>query len=80
MAHEPDIRARIRNVAARAAFTQPQRRVVSVGRQGNVLEVLTTSQKLAHRIVQELKKVFRGSTAYHSSDDGTLLARWLRER
>ena len=80
VAHEPDIRARIRNVAARAAFTQPQRRVVSVERQGDVLEVLTTSQKLAHRIVHELKKVFRGSAAYHWSDDGTLLATWRRER
>ena len=80
VAHEPDIRARIRNVAARAAFTQPQRRVVAVERQGDVLEVLTTSQKLAHRIVHELKKVFRGSTKYHWSDDGTLLATWQRER
>jgi hypothetical protein len=80
VAHEPEIRARIRNVAARAAFTQQQRRVVSVERQGDVLEVLTTSQKLAHRIVHELKKVFRGSTKYHWSDDGTLLATWQRER
>jgi hypothetical protein len=80
VAHEPEIRARIRNVAARAAFTQPQRRVVSAERQGNVLEVLTTSQKLAHRIVHELKKVFRGTAAHHWSDDGTLLATWQRER
>ena len=50
------------------------------GAQGDVLEVLTTSQKLAHRIVHELKKVFRGSAAYHWSDDGILLATWRRER
>lgn len=79
-AHDSDIRARIRNVAGRAMFSQSQRRVVSMDRQGDVLEVLTTSQKLAHRIVHELKKAFRGSASYHWSDDGTLLATWRRER
>ena len=58
----------------------PQRRVVSIERRGDVLEVLTTSQKLAHRIVHELKKVFRGRAIYNWSDDGTLLATWRRER
>jgi len=72
------IRQRIENIAARAQFTQPERRLVSIERQGNVLEVLTTSQKLAHRIVQELKKLFRGRAAYHWSDDGTLFATWER--
>ena len=79
LAHEDDIRARIRNVAARAGYTQPQRRVVSVDREGDALEVLTTSQKLAHRIVIELKKVFRGRATFDWSDDGTLLATWRRE-
>ena len=79
-AHEAEIRARIRNVAARALSTQPERRVVSVERQGDVLEVLTTSQKLAHRIVHELRKTFRGRAAYCWSDDGTLFATWRRER
>jgi hypothetical protein len=51
---EDAVRRRIQHVAARAAFTQPERRVVSVERQGDVLEVLSTSQKLAHRIAHEL--------------------------
>ena len=76
--NEEVIRQRIENIAARAQFTQPERRLVSIERQGNVLEVLTTSQKLAHRIVQELKKLFRGRAAYHWSDDGTLFATWER--
>ena len=79
-AHEDQIRARIRSVAARAAATQPERRLVSVERQGDVLEVLTTSQKLAHRIVHELKKAFRGRASYTWSDDRTLLATWERDR
>jgi NMD protein affecting ribosome stability and mRNA decay len=77
-AHETEIRGRIRNVEARARFTQPERRVVSSDRERDVLEILTTSQKLAHRIARELKKAFRGRTTYTWSDDGTLLAVWER--
>ena len=79
-AHEDAIRRRIRNVAARARFTQPQRRLVSAERSGAVLEVLTTSQKLAHRIVHELRKAFRGRARYAwSAADGSLLATWERK-
>jgi len=41
----PAIRQRIRNVAEHARVTQPERRLVSAARDGNVLEVLTTSEK-----------------------------------
>jgi hypothetical protein len=79
-AHEEAIRRRIRNVADRARFTQPERRLVASERLGPVLEVLTTSQKLAHRIVHELKKAFRGRAHYAwSPADGSLLATWERE-
>jgi NMD protein affecting ribosome stability and mRNA decay len=76
-ANEAVLRRRIDNVAARAEFTQPQHRVVSISRDGSALEVLTTSQKLAHRIAHELKKAFGGKTSYTWSDrSGTLLATW----
>jgi hypothetical protein len=78
-ANREALRARIRNVAARAARTQPQRRIVAMGRTGDVMEVLTSSQKLAHRLVRELEKAFRGRTTYAWSDDGTLFARWRRD-
>lgn len=78
-ANETAIRQRIENVAARADFTQPQHRIVSISREGSALEVLTTSQKLAHRIAHELKKAFGGTTSYAWSDrNGTLLATWER--
>ena len=77
--HEEAIRQRILNVEARAQFTQPQRRVVAAQRDGTVFEVLTTSQKLAHRIVSELKKAFRGRAVYKWSDDGSLFAVWQRD-
>jgi hypothetical protein len=72
--HEDLIRRRIENVGARAAATQPERRVVSVEWEEDALEVLTTSQKLAHRIVHELKKILGGRATYEWSDDGTLFA------
>lgn len=74
---------RIQNVARRASHTQPQRRIVSIDtidEDGNVLEVMTTSQKLAHRIAHELKKLFGGRTSYAWSDDGTLFATWNLEK
>ena len=77
--HEDAIRRRIGNVAARAEYTQPQRRVISATWEGNDFEVLTTSQKLAHRIVTEIKKAFGGTTTYSwSGKDGSLFATWRR--
>ncbi len=76
--HDEAIRRRIANVDKKAQFTQPQRRVLSAQRDGAGIEVLTTSQKLAHRIVRELQKTFRGRASYHWSEDGTLYAVWQR--
>ena len=76
------IRQRIQNVAKLAMKTQPERRLVSIDTidsHGDALEVLTTSQKLAHRIAHELKKVMGGRTSYTWSDDGTLFATWELE-
>lgn len=78
-AKETAIRRRIANVAEHGERTQPERRIVSIERQGDALEVLTTSQKLAHRIVHELKKVFGGKASYAWSDDGSLFATWRTE-
>jgi hypothetical protein len=79
-AHDQEICRRIRNVEQRARYTQPQRRIVSITRPAGGLEVLTTSQKLAHRIVHELKKAFGGRATYAWSDRARrLYAVWERE-
>lgn len=78
LANEGAIRRRLANVASRAAHTQPERRISAIDRHDDMVEVITTSQKLAHRIVHELKKAFRGRASYAWSDDGTLLATWER--
>jgi hypothetical protein len=80
LTNEGLIRRRIANVASRAARWQPQRRISVIDRHDDLIEVITTSQKLAHRIVHELKKVFRGHASYAWSDDGTLFATWERAR
>ena len=79
-AHEAELRARVRGVAARAAYTQPERRIVSMERTAGGIEVLTTSQKLAHRIARSLMKGFGGGTEYHWTEPrGELFAVWERE-
>ena len=71
-----DISHRIKNVESRAGYTQPERKVLSSTWNGNQLEVLTTSQKLAHRIAREVAKAFGGKPRFSWADeDGTLLAR-----
>lgn len=78
-AHEEAILRRIRNVADRARFTQPERRIVDIRFDGQSLQVLTNSQQLAHRIAHELQKAFGGRANYVWSDwDGRLLATWER--
>jgi hypothetical protein len=67
---------RIENVGQRAAASQPERRVVSCEWRDDELEVITTSQKLAHRIVHEVKKLLGGVATYKWSADGTLFATW----
>lgn len=76
VAQEEAIRRRVGGVERRQAATQPQRRVVSVERTDAGIEILTTSQKLAHRITRELAKAMGGTATYTWSDDGLLLTRW----
>ena len=79
--HLDAITRRVTNVSRRAAVTQPERKLVAMRWQGDAYEVLTTSQKLAHRIAHELEKAFGGRVAYSWSDgDGGLLATWAFSR
>jgi NMD protein affecting ribosome stability and mRNA decay len=71
---EDGIRRRIENVAATAEAAQPEHRIVSVDREHDAIEVLTTSQKLAHRIAHEMNKLLKGTVTYRWSDDGSLFA------
>jgi hypothetical protein len=74
---ESGVRRRVENVEARARYTQPERRTVRIDRAGDGLEILTNSQKLAHRIARELEKAFGGKARYVWTDrEGLLDASW----
>jgi len=73
------LRRRMANVERRAGYTQPERRILSADFDGEKLEVLTTSQRLAHRIAHEFEKLFGGKVRYNwSPNDGSLYATWQR--
>ncbi len=74
---ELEVRRRIWKVEGRARHTQPERRLVLIERTRRGLEILTTSQKLGHRIARELEKAFGGRAKYAWSDrEGGLDATW----
>jgi len=74
---ELEVRRRIWRVEGRARHTQPERRTVRIDRGPSGLEILTTSQKLAHRIARELEKAFGGRAHYTWTDrEGALDATW----
>jgi NMD protein affecting ribosome stability and mRNA decay len=74
---ELEVRRRIWRVEGRARHTQPERRTVRIDRGRAGLEILTTSQKLAHRIARELEKAFGGRAHYTWTDrEGALDATW----
>ena len=76
-AREDEVRRRIWNVERRARHTQPERRLVRIDKSREGLEVLTTSQKLAHRIARELEKAFGGKTHFVWTDrEGGLDVTW----
>jgi NMD protein affecting ribosome stability and mRNA decay len=78
--HEDEVRRRIANVEARARHTQPERRVIEIAPAKDGLEVLSTSQKLAHRVVREIEKAFGGTSWYRwSANDGSLTATWIHD-
>lgn len=79
-AHEAEIRRRLENVAERATSPRAERGIVSIERDAEGLEIRTATQELAHRIVREMKKAFKGQTSFHWADgDGSLLATWRRD-
>lgn len=80
-AHEEEVRRRISAVESRARHTQPERRLVTMAKRSDGLELTTTSQKLAHRVTRELQKAFGGTSTYSWSDrDGSLRATWSSPR
>lgn len=71
------IRALVSHLAERERVAKPQARLVSFSEERDGLEVLTTSQKLAHRMVNALLRAFGGKAHFAwASRDGELTATW----
>jgi hypothetical protein len=76
-----DVRSRRpADVASRDAGARAARRTGAIGRHDAPIHVITTSRRLAHRIVREPKKVFRGRASAARARGGTPLATPERER
>jgi NMD3 family protein len=76
-AQRREIVRRIRHIAERATFTQPERRLIEIRPCAGGLDLTTTSEGLAHRIGRELVKAFQGRVRYTWSDGERLLrATW----
>lgn len=76
-AAEDEVRARIARIESRARHVQPERRLVRIDETPRGLEVLVTSQKLAHRIAGGLADSFGGRVRYRWADREQVLdASW----
>lgn len=79
-AHRDEILALVRNKEAHAMYHNPLDRVISVKSGKNTVDITTTTEKLAERIGQMIKKAYSGNVEYKWSAD-TKLARivWTRD-
>ena len=77
--HKEEVLNLIRNKEDIAARINPLERIIEIKERPAAIEITTTTEKLAQRIGQILKKAFQGDVAYKWSGD-TKLARvtWVR--
>lgn len=77
--HKEEILNLIRNKEELAAHINPLERIIEIKDKKGVIEISTTTEKLAERIGQILKKAYHGTVDYKWSSD-TKLARvvWMR--
>lgn len=62
--HEDEIRGLIANVEARAVSVNPLDRVMKIARRKKDLEVQTTNDRLAQRLVRALVRAYKGKADY----------------
>lgn len=79
-AHKDEILSLVRNKEEHAMHFNPLDRIIEIKAKKSLIEITTTTEKLAQRIGQMLKKAFDGEVEYKWSSD-VKLARivWTRE-
>ncbi|MBI5233564.1 MAG: hypothetical protein HY880_04345 [Deltaproteobacteria bacterium] len=77
--HEEEILNLVKNKETRAMHNNPLDRIIKISKKKDYMEITTTTDKLAQRIGQMLKKAFNGCVEYKWSSD-VKLARvmWTR--
>lgn len=78
-AHKQEMLNLIRNKELRACYLNPLERIIKITEKNKEIEIQTTTEKLAQRIGQMLKKTFSGNVEYKWSSD-VKLARVLWNR
>lgn len=68
-AHAEEITNLVRNKEKRAIYHNPLDRIIKIKTRRGIMEVTTTTEKLAQRIGQMLKKAYNGSVEYKWSSD-----------
>lgn len=76
--HREEIVRLIRNKERIAMHFNPLDRIIDIKETGGRLEVTTTTEKLAERIGQILKKAFQGTVEYKWSEDVLARVVWTR--
>lgn len=77
--HKDEIMNLIRNEEERARGFNPLERIMGIHDSKKEIEITTTNEKLAQRIVRSLEKAYQGRVEYKWSDDTKLLrAEWER--
>jgi len=71
--HKEEILNLIRNKEERSMHTNPLHRIIEIKERPGTIEITTTTDKLAQRIGQMLKKTFSGEVEYKWSDDVKLV-------
>jgi len=78
--HKEEIMNLIKNEEERARGFNPLERIIDISDTDNgVVEITTTNEKLAQRIVRSLERAYHGEVSYRWSHDTKLLrAEWVR--
>ncbi len=78
--HREEIINLVRNKEERAMHNNPLDRIIGLKEKKNLIEITTTTDKLAQRLGQMIKKAFNGEIEYKWSSD-TKIARvvWTRD-
>jgi len=78
--HTEEILNLIRNKEKRAMYHNPLNRIIDIKEARGKIEITTTTDKLAQRIGQMIKKSFKGELEYKWSEDVKLArVNWTRE-